>query len=399
MKKSMKIVNVEDFFHPDAGYQINILSKYLVALGHEVIIITSQMDKVPAALTSFFGKENIEERDKEYSNRYGVKIVRLPIKGFVSGRAVFTKELFSTIQADNPDVVFVHGNDTLTGMRYLLKYKKFGYPLVMDSHMLEMASSNKFNKLFRKFYKYFFTPLITRNEIPVIRTQDDPYVEKCLGISLSQCPWISVGSDTMLFHPDEDARKQFREANNISENAFVVIYAGKLDESKGGLLLAETIQKKIEAKRDVVFLIVGKTTPTEYGSKIEALFSQSENRVLRFPTQLYAGLSKFYQAADCAVFPRQCSLSFYDVQACGVPVIFEDNNINVDRAAHGNAVVFESGDFQDFRNKIAEMCNEPAENLLRMRENSIAYVKASYDYAEIAKRYCYVIESAAATQR
>ena len=118
MKKSMKIVNVEDFFHPDAGYQINILSKYLVALGHEVIIITSQMDKVPAALTSFFGKENIEERDKEYSNRYGVKIVRLPIKGFVSGRAVFTKELFSTIQADNPDVVFVHGNDTLTAMRY-----------------------------------------------------------------------------------------------------------------------------------------------------------------------------------------------------------------------------------------------------------------------------------------
>lgn len=395
----MKIVNVEDFFHPDAGYQINILSKYLVALGHEVIIITSQMDKVPAALTSFFGKENIEERDKEYSNRYGVKIVRLPIKGFVSGRAVFTKELFSTIQADNPDVVFVHGNDTLTGMRYLLKYKKFGYPLVMDSHMLEMASSNKFNKLFRKFYKYFFTPLITRNEIPVIRTQDDPYVEKCLGISLSQCPWISVGSDTMLFHPDEDARKQFREANNISESAFVVIYAGKLDESKGGLLLAETIQKKIEAKRDVVFLIVGKTAPTEYGSKIESLFSQSENRVLRFPTQLYAGLPKFYQAADCAVFPRQCSLSFYDVQACGVPVIFEDNNINVDRAAHGNAVVFESGDFQDFRNKIAEMCNEPGENLLRMRENSIAYVKASYDYAEIAKRYCYVIESAAATQR
>lgn len=395
----MKIVNVEDFFHPDAGYQINILSKYLVALGHEVIIITSQMDKVPAALTSFFGKENIEERDKEYSNRYGVKIVRLPIKGFVSGRAVFTKELFSTIQADNPDVVFVHGNDTLTGMRYLLNYKKFGYPLVMDSHMLEMASTNKFNKLFRKFYKYFFTPLITRNEIPVIRTQDDPYVEKCLGISLSQCPWISVGSDTMLFHPDEDARKQFREANNISENAFVVIYAGKLDESKGGLLLAETIQKKIEAKRDVVFLIVGKTAPTEYGSKIESLFSQSENRVLRFPTQLYAGLPKFYQAADCAVFPRQCSLSFYDVQACGVPVIFEDNNINVDRAAHGNAVVFESGDFQDFRNKIAEMCNEPAENLLRMRENSIAYVKASYDYAEIAKRYCYVIESAATTQR
>lgn len=395
----MKVVNVEDFFHPDAGYQINILSKYLVALGHEVTIITSEMEKVPTTLTSFFGRENIEGRDQAYSNQYGVKILRLPIKGVISGRAVFTKELFSTIQADNPDVVFVHGNDTLTGMRYLLKYKKFGYPLVMDSHMLEMASTNKFNKLFREFYKYFFTPLITRNKIPVIRTQDDPYVEKCLGIPLSQCPWISVGSDTMLFHPDADARKQFREANNISENAFVVIYAGKLDESKGGLLLAEAIQKKIETKRDVVFLIVGKMGPDEYGSKVEAVFSQSENQVLRFPTQLYTDLPKFYQSADCAVFPRQCSLSFYDVQACGLPVIFEDNNINVDRAAHENAVTFKSGDSQDFRNKIVEMCNLPTETFSKMKEKSIAFVKGAYDYADIAKQYCRVIESTVANQR
>lgn len=395
----MKIVNVEDFFHPDAGYQINILSKYLVALGHEVTIITSEMEKVPTTLTSFFGRENIEGRDQAYSNQYGVKILRLPIKGFISGRAIFTKELFFTIQAEKPDVVFVHGNDTLTGMRYLLKYKRLGYPLVMDSHMLEMASTNKFNKLFRRFYKHFFTPMITKNEIPVIRTQDDPYVEKCLGIPLSQCPWISVGSDTMLFHPDEDARKQFREANNISENAFVVIYAGKLDESKGGLLLAETIQKKIETKRDVVFLIVGKMGPDEYGSKVEAVFSQSENQVLRFPTQLYTDLPKFYQAADCAVFPRQCSLSFYDVQACGLPVIFEDNNINIDRAAHENAITFKPGDLQDLRNKIVEMCNLPAEIFSEMKGKSIAFVKGSYDYEDIAKQYCRVIESAVANQR
>lgn len=395
----MKIVNVEDFFHPDAGYQINILSKYLVALGHEVTIITSEMEKVPTTLTSFFGRENIEGRDQAYSNQYGVKILRLPIKGFISGRAIFTKELFFTIQAEKPDVVFVHGNDTLTGMRYLLKYKRLGYPLVMDSHMLEMASTNKFNKLFRRFYKHFFTPLITKNEIPVIRTQDDLYVEKCLGIPLSQCPWISVGSDTMLFYADEEARKRFRKDNNIPEDTFVIIYAGKLDESKGGLLLAEAIQKKVEAKRDIVFLIVGKTGTDDYGSKVEAVFSQSENRVLRFPTQLYTDLPKFYQASDCAVFPRQCSLSFYDVQACGLPVIFEDNNINVDRAAHENAVTFKSGDLQDFRNKIVEMCNLPAEIFSEMKKKSIAFVKGSYDYEDIAKQYCRVIESAVANQR
>ena len=69
----MKVVNVEDFFHPDAGYQINILSKYLVALGHEVTIITSEMEKVPTTLTSFFGRET----QRSTVNQYGVKILRL----------------------------------------------------------------------------------------------------------------------------------------------------------------------------------------------------------------------------------------------------------------------------------------------------------------------------------
>lgn len=38
----MKIVHVEDFFHPDAGYQINILPKYMAKMGHEVVVITSE---------------------------------------------------------------------------------------------------------------------------------------------------------------------------------------------------------------------------------------------------------------------------------------------------------------------------------------------------------------------
>ena len=146
-------------------------------------------------------------------------------------------------------------------------------------------------------------------------------------------------------------------------------------------------------------MIVGKTGTDDYGSKVEAVFSQSENQVLRFPTQLYTDLPKFYQAADCAVFPRQCSLSFYDVQACGLPVIFEDNNINIDRAAHENAITFKSGDLQDLRNKIVEICNLPAEIFSEMKEKSIAFVKGFYDYEDIAKQYCRVIESAVANQR
>src|SRR5699024_1833755 len=104
-------------------------------------------------------------------------------------------------------------------------------------------------------------------------------------------------------------------ANSIAEDAFVILYAGKLDESKGGKLLAEALREPLKTDRAVVFLVVGNTSGS-YGAEVETLFQTSKNRVLRFPTQRYADLAPFYQAADLAVFPRQCSLSFYDVQAC-----------------------------------------------------------------------------------
>jgi len=194
----MNIVQIEDYFHPDAGYQINILSKYMVKLGHKVTIITSEMNKIPEPLVSFFGCQNIIDCDKEYTKLTKVEIYRLPLIGFVSGRAIFTNEIYKVIKKLDPDVLYIHGNDTLTAMRILMKIKKLSYPIIMDSHMLEMASVNKFNKMFKIFYKTFFAPKIIKNMIPIIRTQDDSYVEKYLGIPLIQCPWISVGSDTPI---------------------------------------------------------------------------------------------------------------------------------------------------------------------------------------------------------
>src|SRR5690606_7783559 len=131
---------------------------------------------------------------------YGVKVIRLPIIKFISGRAVFKKKIFKTVENLTPDILYIHGNDTLIAIRYLLKIKRLSFPIVMDSHMLEMASVNKFNKYFRSFYRKMITPIIVKENIPVIRTQNDIYVQKHLGIPLELCPWISVGTDTLLFH-------------------------------------------------------------------------------------------------------------------------------------------------------------------------------------------------------
>ncbi|MDW0114010.1 glycosyltransferase [Sporosarcina saromensis] len=387
----MNIIHIEDFFHPDAGYQINILPKYMVQQGHEVTIITSNMDNAPNDLTGFFGKEDIDKRDKDYQKKTGVNIIRVKNRGFISGRAVFTKDLFEVVKNINPDILYIHGNDTLTAMRYLLKLKNYNYPIVMDSHMLAMASKNKFNKVFRFIYRNVFTPIIINKKIPVIRTQDDPYVEKFLNIPLGQSPWISVGSDTLLFYPDKDIRSEFRKNNNISDDDFVVVYTGKLDEAKGGMLLANAFEKKFDTNKNVVLIVVGNSNG-EYGEKVEEMFLKSESRVIRFPTQKYTELARFYQASDLSVFPKQCSLSFYDAQACGLPVVSENNNINIQRLSNNNGRTFVAGDVEDFRMKVLNYINTPEDEYKQIRKNAIEYVKTNYNYSDIANEYIGIIQ-------
>lgn len=388
----MKIINIVDFFHPNAGYENNILPKYLVKRGHKVIIITAKIDKVPEEYITFFGKDNIDKEDEDFYKKTGVEIIRVPVKCFISGRAWFTNEIFKTIECINPDLLFLCGNDTLFSMQYLLRYRKKRIPLLLDSHMLEMASKNPFNKLFRLVYKKIFTPIIIKNKLQVIRVQDDTYVERCLGIPLNQAPFISFGSDTLIFHPDNNMREKFRLENKIEKHDFVIVYAGKLDEEKGGKMLAEAFLEKFDTNRRVVLLVVG-NTKGKYGEEIENIFKKSENRVIRFPTQKYADLAQFFQASDLAIYPKQCSLTFYDAQACGLPVVSEDNNININRLKFGNGFNFKANSIQDFREKIALCANMDEVKYNEMKENAYNFIKNNYDYENIVDKYLEIMKS------
>ena len=376
----MKIVQLEDFFHPDAGYKINILSKYFARMGHETVILTAELDRMPDYLTSFFGRDNIAARDREYSERYGVQIIRRPIWAYVSGRALFKDNLAKLVNSLHPDVLYVHGNDTAAGMWILRHLKAFDCPIVMDNHMVEMASQNPLRKLYRAYYRSFITPIIIKNRIPVIRAMNDDYVERCLGVPLSLAPWISYGSDMLLFHPDKAAGAKFREANGISRDAFVVLFAGKFDESKGGMLLAELTCREIKTDREIVYLMIGNATG-EYGAAVEKRFKDSRYRIIRLPTQKY-----------CDLAAKQASLNFFDMEACGVPVLSEDNNLNRDRTPCGNGWLFRPDDADDFAARLEHIVNMDSAELEKASENAYNYVKEKYDYYKKALEYMDIIQ-------
>ena len=145
----MHIVMVEDFFHPSAGYQLNVLCPYLVKFGHKIHIVCGEMDLFPEYLTVFFGTDDIPERDLDYQKSTGVEIIRIPLKGYISGRAIMSSQVFKVVRQLHPDVLFVHDNDSYTGMQFIKWQRKNRYPLVLDSHMLDIASHNRLAGLFR----------------------------------------------------------------------------------------------------------------------------------------------------------------------------------------------------------------------------------------------------------
>jgi glycosyltransferase involved in cell wall biosynthesis len=172
----------------------------------------------------------------------------------------------------------------------------------------------------------------------------------------------------------------------LNNNDFVVIYAGKLDTYKGGKFLASALKEKFVSKtnKQIIFIIVGNTVG-EYGCEVEDIFNESENEIKRFPTQKYWDLKEFYQGADLSVFPMQCSLSFFEVQSCGLPVVFEGNEINLQHSKYGNVFTFVSGDIDDFRNKIIQCVDMPQEDFRLMSIASRKYVCNNYDFVPIAQ--------------
>lgn len=380
----MKIVYVDETFHPAYGYQSNPLAKFQQKQGNEVVIVTVSKDQIHASFRGFGAtEETIENDDAHYTKISGVKIIRVPTKGYFMHRAVISHDIFKVVREQNPDIVFVHCVETLTAMRFLLHRKE--WPLMFDSHMLSMASKSRFVGVFEAVYRAFFRRIIERHNYYVIRTQDDDYVNTHLGIKKELTPFISFGTDTILFSPSIEARTKFRNEYGIGQNDFVAIYTGKLTEAKNGKLLAEAFKKKFEVP--VTLVCVGTPPNNDYGREVKKLLDESENRVIMFPTQKYMELAKFYQMADLSIFPKQCSMSFYDAQACGLPVVSEKNNVNCDRCSHHNGDNFDPGNVDDFRTKIIKFAKMSKPEWQEYSKNAIALIESGYDYANIAQQY------------
>jgi len=384
----VKIVHVEDCFLPTSGYQLNFLAKWNVIHGHEVTVIAS--DSLAPWTNVGFCTEQLEEMDRDYESKFGVKILRVHSYRRISGREFIGKKLFEIVDAEKPDIVMVHGFDTLTGLRFIWKLGKLKYPMISDCHMYPVASKNHFAKLFKSYVKTFITPRIEkyRLKIAAISTATKHFMINSYSIPEYLIPIIPFGTDTDLFKPDKEQRKIARKNLGIPENSFVIVYTGKITKDKKVVLLAKAFKQHIQQNHEKTsYLIMVGSGSGEYYDNVVKTLAPVKAHVRFVPTQKVWNLPQYYQAADIAVWPGACSLSFFDAQACGLPVIAENIAGNDERLSYNNGWLFESDNVEDLCKKIEHAATLSSAELAEIGERGRHKVMETQSYDKIARDF------------
>jgi len=336
----MRIVHVEDYFDPNAGYQINEFI-HSNTPGLEQVVITS-IDMSP------FHKKYKVEDDKKLEKTHSVKIIRLKPLLKISSR-LWLKNLWKTIESFNPDILFLHGIGDIKDLVLWKKKKK--YIIVRDCHMSWVASINPLARYFYKFYSLFFTPFINNSnkytKVFALGIEEYQYL-KALGIKDEKIEMLPHGYNKNMFYFDKLEREKIRKKLNLNEKNILISYIGKFNKSKRPDLLFDILTENIMKKYPIKILFMGQKE-SKYMKDLFYPKLKTKNyasSVIIEESKPFKELRKWYSASDICIWPKQTTLSSIHAQVCGATVIMEDHLSNRERVIEKNNL-FEKNNLLD----------------------------------------------------
>lgn len=131
-------------------------------------------------------------------------------------------------------------------------------------------------------------------------------------------------------------------------------------------------------------VLVGEIEPGYMGAEIERFQSGQFFLLHVVPRVPSAELRSYYSLATVTVFPWRSTLSCLDAQACGSPVIMQEDKTNGQRLEKGG-LLFQEGSADSLAQRIIDIIDNES---LRSRLSSEGrqHVVENYDYASIVRR-------------
>lgn len=375
----MRIIHVEDYFDPTAGYQINELLMASNPLKDETIIISS-FDLSP------FHKQYNEVDDLTFENKYHVKIIRLKSILKLSSRIIL-KGMWKEIDSLNPDLVFLHGIGDFKDL--LLYKKKKNYIIIRDCHMSWVASKNPLRHIYYLAYKVLFSRRINSSEkiklVYALGEEEKEYLNK-LGIKNNKIGDLKHGYNEENMFYDSVERESLRKIIKVNHNEVLISYIGKFDSQKRPDFIFDIVEEMMlkneknneNEKIKLKFLFVG---PKEiqyfdlFKDKLDKFIFKDDVQIL--DAVPFKDLYKFYSASDICIFPKQASLSSIHAQICYTPVIMERMTSNKERVLLGKNLYSENN-FEEAADILIRIVNNLSTEISELKNNLYKFEEREY---------------------
>lgn len=310
------------------SYQDNLLPKYHRRNGAEVTLITSHF------IWNDKGNEDIDPRE-EYINADAVKVIRLksPAKS-INDRLKTYPDLYKTLEAECPDVIFLHGfhcMDTAKVARYAKRHPQV--VVYVDNHAdysnsaTNWLSKNILHGILWRHYAQKMRPYAKRfyGVLPA-RVK---MLQELYGIPAEHTDLLVMGADDDLLTGinEEGSVSRLRAEYCIADSDFLIVTGGKIDMAKRQTLYLMEAVRKLN-RPDVKLLVFG-SVAQELKEQFDALCGEN---VIYAGWQSVQSLAKILDASDLAVFSGRHSVIWEQTVAQGKPMVvrYWDGTTHID---------------------------------------------------------------------
>lgn len=306
----MKIVHIHQYYNDGLGYQENILPRYQAKLGHEVILITSNLSN------GFNNDERIKKVGEYKDSNFRVR--RISIKSEFKERFVIFKNLYEQLDEIKPDYIF-HHSVTSPSLGIVCKYKKNNPNvfLVTDNHAdLNISAKNK-------YWKFIYYNTIWKNYIKKYDKYIDIYFgvtpSRCLflneelGVSNSKIRLLPIGADTDKINVDV-SKEKFFDKYRINKDNFIIAHGGKITPEK-------QVDRIIEAFSyidcpNITLILFGKI----YDENVKKLV-EKDRRIITLGWLNREETLAVLKYSDIGIWNTQHTTLLEDAIAVGLPMI------------------------------------------------------------------------------
>jgi glycosyltransferase involved in cell wall biosynthesis len=311
----MRILHVIPYFSPRRGGDVNVchmLSKHLAKMGHEVTIITTDL-----------------ELDEGFVNSVRDEGIEVVIFHNVVNASLFlvspSMKAWVIKNIRNYDIVHMHSFRSYQNIIVSKYCKRYGIPYVLQAHgsVLPSLGKESLKRIFDMVWGHKYLESASR----VIAVADMESMQyRYMGASESKIELIPNGIELAKFI-NLPQRGEFRKRYLPGGDKRIVLYLGRLHEIKGIGLLVDAYAKIVKSVQDSALVIIGPDFGLLPALKEQIAGLGIKNDVLILGPLYGEDKLKAFVDADVYVLPSSYeifSIAVLEACACNTPVVVTD---------------------------------------------------------------------------